>query len=659
MLSGRRLGVLKGSRILTKSKTLGYTIRFICYLLILLPAALGVLYVHAFGVSVVRRDAWSMVPLFDRWSSGKLQVSDFFVQHNEHRSAFPEIAELLLGVATKYNNVAEMYLIQICLFVTLVVLLLAFRANNKTSLGLFLFFPISLLVFSFRQEANMLFGYQINFAFVVTFGVLTLFLLYVLGYARFKKSAFAAALVSATVATYSIVGGLLVWPAGLFQLLLSPLEKPQKRVFIILWSLVGFFVWVTYFRGWENGTSSSSFIDWGRPGTEPGDWYVPSGTEPDTSSASSFLHPSFLNALEHPLEGIQFFLNLLGSSLFWPQQRTFEGGLFGEHLGVVAGLLLICLALIVLLLVYKDRRLGQYSFWVSLMFYSFLILASITARSSDGGPELALAPRYTSFSILAIVSIYGLLATTALQRRCSIRRPSISAILLVLLSGTVVLSAATISYPKGIRAGSSNKTKEEKLAFVLATYESQPDELVAEVSDVPSDAAQLTRERALVLQRLGYNVFSDPRAQQGFLPPLSALSPVASSTFSGGIDALGTDTESDLLRTGQENRPIVVPQEEASFIKLEGWAVDVTNQSLAGGVYIDIDGKLFPAFYGTVRRDVVRYFRGNRAYKYSGFERAIPLSEIGAGSHELSIVVLTPDRKGYYRPNQKVVFEVR
>ena len=116
----------KKARASTRSRD--YTIRFICYLLILLPAALGFLYVRAFGVSVVQRDAWSMVPLFDKWSTGTLQVSDFFVQHFEHRSTFPEVAMLLLGTATKYDNVAEMYLIQVCLLVTLVVLLLAFRS---------------------------------------------------------------------------------------------------------------------------------------------------------------------------------------------------------------------------------------------------------------------------------------------------------------------------------------------------------------------------------------------------------------------------------------------------------------------------------------------------------------------------------------------------
>lgn len=50
---------------------------------------------------------------------------------------------------------------------------------------------------------------------------------------------------------------------------------------------------------------------------------------------------------------------------------------------------------------------------------------------------------------------------------------------------------------------------------------------------------------------------------------------------------------------------------------------------------------------------------GAPSYRYSGFERALPISEIGAGTHDLSVVVLTADREGYYRTDQKVALEVR
>ena len=177
-------------------------------LLVLLPAAVALLYVRAFGVSVVVSDAWPMVRLFDKWSSGTLHLSNLWVQHNEHRMLFPKGVELLLGGITRYDNVAEMYLIQGCFFVTLVILFLAFRDSIATRSWLLLFVPVSLLIFSLRQHQNMLFGFQINFAFTQTFGVLSLFLLYVLGRSSLKKPAFAAALGSGTVASLSTAQGL-------------------------------------------------------------------------------------------------------------------------------------------------------------------------------------------------------------------------------------------------------------------------------------------------------------------------------------------------------------------------------------------------------------------------------------------------------------------
>ncbi len=85
------------------------------------------------------------------------------------------------------------------------------------------------------------------------------------------------------------------------------------------------------------------------------------------------------------------------------------------------------------------------------------------------------------------------------------------------------------------------------------------------------------------------------------------------------------------------------------FLKVGGGA--------AVGVYVDIDGRLFPAFYGIERQDVVDSL-GVPSYRYCGFERALPVSEIGAGAHEVSVVILTADREGYYRSDQKGTLEV-
>jgi hypothetical protein len=461
-------------RSLQKRQFLQTTTRVVSYLLVLLPAALGFLYVYSFGVNVVYADSWSMVKFFNDLSQGRLSIQELLEPHQEHLVFVPQVVMLLLGTMTEWNSLVEMYLIQACLFVTLIIFLLAFRDSVRSRSAFFplLVVPISLLVFSLTQQQNLLRGYQIVFVFPEMFGVLALYLLYVLRYQRLRKAVFVGALGSATAATFSQVPGILVWPAGLLQLFISPVEKPTKRVFIALWGLVGLGEWTTWFV---------SYSSWARDvGREPG---------------------NLLSALAYPSAAIEYFLRLLGSPLT---------GEKGGHLAFATGLSLACLALVTLLLIYKDRRrLGEYSFWVSVLFWSFLILASFVAGNFAQEHYQEVRSRYISFSILAVVGIYGLLATAALGRRLSIRRPSISAILLALLSGIVLLSAG-ISYPREIEVGRQTKETREAAAFVLSTYKSQPDEALNRCfRQSRKNGPERIRNRAAVLERLGYNVFSE------------------------------------------------------------------------------------------------------------------------------------------------------
>ncbi|MCA1728146.1 MAG: hypothetical protein LC751_01650 [Actinobacteria bacterium] len=316
----------------------------------------------------------------------------------------------------------------------------------------------------------MLFGYEINFAFAQTSGVLALFLLHVLRRRGSEKLIFVAALGSATIASFSVAQGLFVWLAGLLQLSVGPFERPKKKGFVVLWGLVGVLEWVVYFVHYKTSRNK----------------------------------PPLLYAFEHPLAGTEFFLRLLGSSLF--------GAL---NAALVSGLLLACLALVSLLLIYKGRKLSEYSFWVSLLFWSLLIMGTITLGRSGSGAGNALVSRYTAFSILAVVSVYAMLLKMAFERRSSIRRPGISVVLLAALCGAVLLSVAT-SYPNGIDIGSKEEASREKAALILSTYESQPDEVLV---DSLNPRAKVVRQSAPILQRLGDNVFSEGSQAQGSLTP--------------------------------------------------------------------------------------------------------------------------------------------
>ncbi len=84
----------------------------------------------------------------------------------------------------------------------------------------------------------------------------------------------------------------------------------------------------------------------------------------------------------------------------------------------------------------------------------------------------------------------------------------------------------------------------------------------------------------------------------------------------------------------------------ATHLRVDGWATDGAVTKPAGGVFVMIDGKLFPAVYGLPADSG----SGAGSCPDCVFTRLIPIAEIGPGSHTVSIVVLTRDRDAYYLP---------
>jgi ABC-type amino acid transport system permease subunit len=576
------------------------------------------MFVYLYGVNVAFWDQWGIVANLDRLASGTSMLelvwsnftSSFLWGQNAslHNIFFPATAMLLLASITEYNNLVEMYLILTCFLVTFFCLLFVFRDTIKPRLhllGLISFLPVPFLVFSLRQHENILWGFQLTLAFAQAFSVLAFYLLHVSGYTRFKKAGLLAAIGSATVATYSAAPGLFVWPAGLLQILFIPAEKSTKMLRMAVWTLVGAAQWLLFLFNFSSPNDNG-------------------------------LH----DLLNRPMKEMGSFLILSGRPLFGQ-----------ESLALASGMLLVALTVVVLLLIYKSGDFGGYSFWLSLLLFSLLVAASITIGRN--GP-IWLASRYVTFSILAWIGVYAVLVKLLFDGKSYV-----VAGLLGILSVMIALSIPG-SYSEGLEAGrgtggelvqlQNTSKNRERAAFILATYESQPEDFLGTLNPRP----ELVGDTAPALESLGYNVFSEPRSQ-ALPPPLSELSPVSSPTLYRveSVSQVGVD---------QENRPILAPENE-SFVEITGWAVDAEAEDAAGGVYVKIDDKLFPAFYGTDKSGSDTEALANRfgipAYRHAVFERAIPVSEIGTGTHELSVIVLTNDREEYYRPDQTITFEVR
>ena len=429
---------------------------------ILLCFVLSMLYVRSFGVNVFFADEWDLVPLLREAHAGTLRATDLFARHNEHVYLFPWGLMLLLGPLTNYDTVPVMYAVQFCFLLTSVVLLLAFSRDAKVRSRAYflLFLPLPFLVFSFRQYENMLWGNQVSFGLAQSFSVLALFALHESPGAGLAKRAgvlFSAAVLCATVATFSAAHGLMVWPAGLLVLILSSLSTMTKRVLAAGWALIGIAEWILYFAGYDR----------------------PKGA------------PSVLYAVEHPLEGLRYFATLLGSALFWNDAFAFW-----------VGLMLLFFTAIGLFLLGGRREIEGSSFWVSLLAFSFLSMALTTAGRS-GFPDQAFfaqptASRYATFSVAGVAALYAVFAKLVWRRRSTVA----SVLFGVLLA--LVLVSVPISYQKGLKLGEVTKISREYAVSVIIDYRSQPTTALRIFGWDP----QRVRRHARVLDRLDQSVFA-------------------------------------------------------------------------------------------------------------------------------------------------------
>lgn len=452
----------------------GYATLYLALLSTLLCFVVSVLYVRSFGVNVFYADEWDLVPLLREAHVGTLGATDLFARHNEHVYLFPWGLMLLLGPMTNYDTVPFMYAVQFCFLLTSVVLLLAFSrdAKGRSRAYLLLFLPVPLLLFTLRQYENMLWGNQVSFGLAQSFSVLALYALHAssdVGLAK-KAGVFSAAVLCATVATFSAAQGLMVWPAGLMLLSVSSLSRVEKGVLTAGWATLGLAEWILYFAGYD------------KPGSTP----------------------SVLYAVEHPLEGLRYFATLLGSALFWNDAFAFW-----------VGLTFLLFTAIGLCLLGKRQEIEGNSFWVSLLAFSLLSMALITAGRS-GFPDEVLfaqptASRYATFSVLAVAALYAVFAKLVWQGR-SIVASALFGVVLVL-----VLVSMPISYQKGLEAGELTKVYRERLASVIIDYRFQPRAALL----ISGWDPRRVRQHARFLDRLDQSVFSgipDPRDRNGWPP---------------------------------------------------------------------------------------------------------------------------------------------
>ena len=310
--------------------------------------------IHHYGVNMIWRDQWSDIGLISHSYAHTLDMSTLWKQHNENRIFFPNLIVLLLAHTTHFNVVIEEYLSGLMLVGATGLLIVAHRRRSP-GLPWIYYCPVAVLMLSFVQVTDTLWGFQMAWYLVMLMLASTLFLL---DRHRLNWIVVTGAITAAVVGSFSSMQGLLIWPVGLVLLYF----RRRPNALVITWTTCALATGILYFYHFN--------------------------------SRSGYATPQFV--MHHPIETIGFFLAAIGFT--------------HEVLGVV--LLQVAIWVVVSSCLRRDETSGN-AIGVAVVCYGLLFAASITyGRAWQRIP----ASRYDLFELLIPVGCYLALLRPSTER---------------------------------------------------------------------------------------------------------------------------------------------------------------------------------------------------------------------------------------------------
>ncbi|MEW5874595.1 MAG: hypothetical protein AB1752_05365 [Candidatus Zixiibacteriota bacterium] len=546
-------------------------------LLCLAPVGLALWTTHTFGINVCSFDEFRVAFAVRDCDNGVLGLDNLYAQHDFHRHFFPLALMVLIATLTGFNSVAAMYASVLFYLGIAGILWLGFRrwAGEARSNPLF-YVAAMFILFSPAQFENFTSGFQLTYSMPMFFALAGFYLLLRARETRGRQSLwrFSLASLCAVIASFSSSIGLLLWIPALW-ILWPRRNRGHGWGWLAAWVAAGSAVWYLYFHG---------FI-----------FFAEVAPRVTTGDIPPLLH---------------FGVTLIGNTI-----------LYGERAAFWAGLTIITM---LLLLVGWSRRRGlpgRHDFWIALAIYGLINAGSIAFARMAGGQEQAFISKYT---LIGAPVVIGLLAM-ALDLSLGSSRPvskAIIAALLFLMGAGVAVSAVN-----GFRDARSQARYNCMRAFILTTFDTQPDRVLEQVMRFQP---RFLRPVAEYMREKRYNVFAEQVIPECPEPCRIAPAP----TFAGVLAVNGGPVDPD-------SRSASIPL-GSEFALLEGWALDPGRLTPASGVIIEIDGRRLPVFYGSRSPESVRSLK-SPGLEYCGFERAIDLAGLGPGRHDVGVRVISGD----------------
>ncbi len=163
---------------------------------------------------------------------------------------------------------------------------------------------------------------------------------------------------------------------------------------------------------------------------------------------------------------------------------------------------------------------------------------------------------------------------------------------------------------------------------------------------------------SLVLSGGGAVAFSSPTRVEVYEAPGISLNfktpgipDLAKLTALGVLDDCRVEMLNNSGVIGISEREVVEVNDAAGYLEVRGWAVNVST------VYVQLDGKIYPATYGLPRQDISILYRTPESAK-SGFTWAYPSWKLGSSVHELSLKMPAPNGSGFYDMARKLRFRI-
>ena len=583
---------------LASKKKLELLLKLFSYLM---PIALIIWFITKCSINIPIGDHYHLIDFFKKISQGNADFKDFFDTHNEHRIFFPRIFFTILAFASNWNVKFETYL---SILITIISFYLIYRiasvSQDYKKSKLFHLFNIltCFYIFSLSQVENWVWGFQFAWFWVNLCLILGVFVLTVPKKISSKIRLFISALCCFT-ASFSMAHGLFSWLAMIPSVLSVNDNPKQRRMSLLLWIILFIFCCFIY------------SIDYPK---------LP-------SSSGMFL------VFEYPLTAIFFFLKLLGTLII------------NNYFAPIIGFFILSSFIyfnVRCIIIYRSEFSRDAAPWLSIGWFAIIFSLITTLGRVELGLGSAAASKYTTVSILLIISClqlwrilisYQSFWTNKIPMRFSYFTAGVL-VSLLLYSYTSIIPSWQLE--------TSVRRNGAKTCFEVIYY---LDESLWQQSNYSNCIWHLFgnhwsikkfRDFAESLEKIGFRNF--PNDLKFIDQPI---------TIAGSIDDTQQTTQYlDLLQTAS--------------VPLDGWIMPIEGSKLPTVVLFSYeDNELFfaSAFVHEKRPDVVEYYNLNGSPKI-GWRTSISLKSLPLGEHIIKAWVYDRKNKQFIKLHKEVKIRV-